>query len=571
MELESVGLEEYLGNQKPKRRRKLGVSGLRRRGGSHPLSPIVVNIKWSEKTMFWEPLAAVPVELTEGSTSRELHHLRLSADATSLVQHPSFPRNGASAFCSAFRLSFSLPACSVSCLVSFEMGDAKGDGTRKQTPQQAQHPPSPPKEAPEQSSETKQKHVLQPSAGVVTADGPPFISLPLYVPAFEQQFEPVNPKKTRYNSSTTATGQWKLVTTESSPSPTTNPRIQARVTAGSSSDTVSSPPQSPLPSTTSGGQETNKPEGEQFHQYRKGKYVSPVWKPDEMLWLARAWRVQYLGGGSDASGGSSLRSGVAVQATRGKTRADKDKEVAEFLNKHGIHRDAKTAGTKWDNMLGEFRKVYEWERGGEKEQVGKSYFRLSPYERKLHRLPASFDEEVFEELSQFMGPRMRTSPSRGASAIIPSDDGRGFKALPMPPPFIEELPLSVRTNTKQTTSLLGFDNSLVDVGVGYHSSSSSSKELGRIGKIRMTWEESVTLWAEEGEHHRGRVRLQGSSFLNADELTFFDDAMVASTMEAFEDGPLKGFSVDRFLNGQQVKVFGRRKLSSASASTSGTN
>ena len=86
----------------------------------------------------------------------------------------------------------------------------------------------------------------------------------------------------------------------------------------------------------------------------------------------------------------------------------------------------------------------------------------------------------------------------------------------------------------------------------------------------MTWEESVSLWAEEGEHHRGRVRLQGSSFLNADELAFFDDAVVACTMESFEDGPLKGFSVDRFVNGQQVKVFGRRKSSSASAS-SGTN
>lgn len=113
-------------------------------------------------------------------------------------------------------------------------------------------------------------------------------------------------------------------------------------------------------------------------------------------------------------------------------------------------------------------------------------------------------------------------------------------------------------------SLLGFDNSL-DVSVGLPSS--SSKEPRRIGKIRMAWEESVSLWAEEGEHHRGRVRLQGSSFLNADELTFFDDTMVACTIEAFEDGPLKGFSVDRFVNGQQVKVFGRRKSSTASASS----
>lgn len=85
----------------------------------------------------------------------------------------------------------------------------------------------------------------------------------------------------------------------------------------------------------------------------------------------------------------------------------------------------------------------------------------------------------------------------------------------------------------------------------------------------MTWDESVSLWAEEGEHHRGRVKLQGSSFLSADELTFFDDAMVPCTMEAFEDGPVKGFSVDRFVSGQQVKVFGRRKSSSAAPPSSG--
>lgn len=100
---------------------------------------------------------------------------------------------------------------------------------------------------------------------------------------------------------------------------------------------------------------------------------------------------------------------------------------------------------------------------------------------------------------------------------------------------------------------------------------SSSRDVRRIGKIRMTWEESVSLWAEEGEVHRGRVRIQASSFLKAEELCFFDESMVPCTMECFEDGPLRGFSVDRFISGQQVKVFGRRKYcSSASAPAAGT-
>ncbi|KAJ7970055.1 Kinase superfamily protein [Quillaja saponaria] len=504
------------------------------------------------------------------------------------------------------------------------MGE-KGDTTKKQPQQQGKQPqPQHPQQQPPQlissspkdeSTETRTVIHHQQSQALVVSGASPFISTPLYVPSgatdssspFEHQFETVNPKRTRYGT----TGQWKLLpspssqqkqtqmpilSTESSPSPTTqatNPQVPpphitaAATAAASSSDTASSPTHSHIPSlSAASGQETNKPEREQIQQqFRKGKYVSPVWKPNEMLWLARAWRIQYQGG-SDGSGSSSrIEQAESGGQSRGKTRADKDREVAEFLQRHGINRDAKTAGTKWDNMLGEFRKVYEWERGGEREQVGKSYFRLSPYERKLHRLPASFDEEVFEELSQFMGSKMRISQGRSGSSILVGYDSRtctapaGTRALPPPPPLKEdELPLSARIKQLAMASggeaffhsprgtLLGLDSSLDIPG---SSSSSSFKDLRRIGKIRMTWEESVSLWAEEGELHRGRVRLQGSSFLIADELTFFDDSMVPCTMEAFEEGSLKGFSVDRFFSGQQVKVFGRRKSSSASAASSG--
>ncbi|KAG6574138.1 Crinkler effector protein 8, partial [Cucurbita argyrosperma subsp. sororia] len=366
----------------------------------------------------------------------------------------------------------------------------------------------------------------------------PFISTPLYLPTGTGNtppFEAVNPKRTRYSA-----GQWKLVPSpsssqpqiavvgsDSSPSPSQRP---AGTAAASSSDTTSSPSHSPLPLTTG-----NKGEGESQNQpqYRKGKYVSPVWKPNEMLWLARAWRVQYQGG-SDEGG---IMGGQGGRGS-GKTRADKDREVAEYLQKHGVNRDAKTAGTKWDNMLGEFRKVYEWERGGEREQLmGKSYFRLSPYERKLHRLPASFDEQVFEELSQFMGSKMRTKPT----PILPLT-----RPLPPPPPFTEEH-LPILSREKQVFR------------VDYASVDCSS--VRRIGKVRMVWEESVSLWGEEGseEQRGGRIRVEGCSFLNAEELTFFDESMVACTMECNDDGPLKGLSVDRFVPGQQIKVFGRRK------------
>ena len=333
------------------------------------------------------------------------------------------------------------------------MGENKVEATKKQQ----QHSASP-QDPLEESTETRQQHHHQPSTAVVVT-GAQYIR-PLYVPSGagpdqqQQQFDALNPKRPRYGS-----GQWKLLpspsqkptqiailSTESSPSPTTNPQTQPHTAAASSSNTASSPSHSPIPSlSAASGQETNKPEGEQFHhQFRKGKYVSPVWKPNEMLWLARAWRIQYRGGSDSRSEPPESGQGgggggdAAALSVRGKTRADKDREVAEYLNRHGVCRDAKTAGTKWDNMLGEFRKVYEWERRGEREQGGgKSYFRLSPYERKLHRLPASFDEEVFEELSQFMGSRMRTPQGRGASTIVSLDDSR--KALlPPPPPFKDD-------------------------------------------------------------------------------------------------------------------------------------
>ncbi|KAK3403796.1 hypothetical protein EUGRSUZ_K00183 [Eucalyptus grandis] len=495
------------------------------------------------------------------------------------------------------------------------MADNKGAGDTPKKPQQPPPPPPPQISASptEETTPTDPRPPPPPSPAVVVTGATPFISAPFF-DQHHSQFEAVsgtNPKRPRFG-----VGQWKLLTSppESSPSPTThpNPNPQAHATTASSSDTASSPTQSPITSvpTTTSSQETSKLEGggdqQQFqthHQFRKGKYVSPVWKPNEMLWLARAWRVQYQGGGG---GGSSSDSridqnpaagggdGAAAAPGRGKTRAEKDREVAEFLNRHGVNRDAKTAGTKWDNMLGEFRKVYEWERGGEREQVGKSYFRLSPYERKVYRLPASFDEEVFEELAQFMGPRMRTTGQSRVSPVFADDSGGIVRALPPPPPpYRDDDPSLLTARTKQLVMssgveassyyvsrgggggggggglFLGFEPSPLDVGSG-PSASSALREMRRIGKIRMTWEESVSLWAEEGEHHRGRVRLQGSSFLNADELTFFDDSMVACTMEAFEDGALRGFSVDRFIPGQQVKVFGRRKSSSSSVSASST-
>ncbi|KAL8141496.1 hypothetical protein V2J09_014528 [Rumex salicifolius] len=524
------------------------------------------------------------------------------------------------------------------------MSENKGERQPQQSQISQQQPPPPPSQLLQVSPSTKEskqeelivkiadksinlhRHQQQPSHQFISSPiSPTTTELP---PQQQQPLDAlVSVKRPRFSpnltTATSTTGHWKLVSSQI-PTPDHHHHHQQQVlpspkahnltvipATASSSDTASSPSHSPILSlpTSSDTATTTKQEAH-HHQFRKGKYVSPVWKPHEMLWLARAWRLQYHAAGAGAGD-------AATTGGRGKTRAEKDREVAEFLRSHGVNRDAKTAGTKWDNMLGEFRKVYEWERGGEREQVGKSYFRLSPYERKIHRLPASFDEEVFEELSQFMGSRIRSStPSVSSPSIMSHSHGRGglfrsspaltflgsfgagdeqhnnsvvrsssnymMKPLtpsaPLPPLREDDASFSVRSRQLimasgmeqpynlqgGRASLLGFDQS-PPLEIMAPSSSSSSRELRRVGRIRMTWEESVSLWADEdGDHHKGRVKLQGTNFLNADDLTYFDDSMVACSLESFTDGPLKGFSVDKFVAGQQLKVLGRRKPASTS-------
>lgn len=263
-----------------------------------------------------------------------------------------------------------------------------------------------------------------------------FLPSPIFIPTVSSPGAPVIPKRPRFGSSGgLSPPQWKAL-----PSPSTlptaatipsSPSPSAAVLVASSTETAGSSP----PCQEATNTEKQQPETESFqHKFRKGKYVSPVWKPNEMLWLARAWRAQYQHQGTGTGSGSGSGEG------RGKTRAEKDREVAEFLNRHGVNRDSKIAGTKWDNMLGEFRKVHEWEKGGDREKFGKSYFRLSPYERKQHRLPASFDEEVYQELSLFMGPRARApTVSRRGSGGARADvtlTSSPVDAIPLPPPLM---------------------------------------------------------------------------------------------------------------------------------------
>ncbi|CAH2070318.1 unnamed protein product [Thlaspi arvense] len=417
-----------------------------------------------------------------------------------------------------------------------------------------------------------------------------FLPAPIFIPTVSSPGAPVIPKRPRFaTSGGLSPPQWKALPSPSTvPTAATSTSPSTAVVAASSTETAGSSP----PGQEATNTEKQQHETESFqHKFRKGKYVSPVWKPNEMLWLARAWRVQYQNQGTGSGSGSGSGEG------RGKTRAEKDREVAEFLNQHGINRDSKISGTKWDNMLGEFRKVYEWERGGDKEKFGKSYFRLSPYERKQHRLPASFDEEVYQELALFMGPRVRAPTiNRRGSGGAPADvtlTPQSVDALPLPlhTPLLtsrnDDSDTSIGRGKRLAVSIVGDDhpqypyshkiargsglfsnryyNPSCETIPSSSSSSSSLKDLRRVGKIRLTWEESVNLWAEEGEVDYGRIRVSGSSFLNADELTYLDDSMVACTMESFEDGPLKGFSLDKFISGQHLKVFGRQKSASSSA------
>lgn len=212
--------------------------------------------------------------------------------------------------------------------VEAKMADTKGDIPTKQQQPPSQLPPqsssSPVVDPHDESPDGRQlppahhHHQAHPSGAAVVVTGSPFISAPLFIPTIGtggagatpspfDHFETMNPKRPRFC-------QWKLLASptrhqlqskqptqmaglpsESSPSPTHN-IPQAHVTTASSSDTASSPTtHSPIPG-AGAGHETSKPEGggsgelpsfhQQHHpQFRKGKYVSPVWKPNEMLWF----------------------------------------------------------------------------------------------------------------------------------------------------------------------------------------------------------------------------------------------------------------------------------------------
>lgn len=409
------------------------------------------------------------------------------------------------------------------------MGDSTKGGDTKKLQQQKQHltnsttsssPPTHPQQAPQDSStDSIPHHIVGVSGSSFLSPPPPLYTnipthhvSPTLPTSFDQNqmFDPTsattatttttgivlntNPKRPRYTSA----GQWKLLpspspsqkqtlipyqqqvapvvlSNESTPSPSAVPSNPpafttapppAAAAAASSSDTAASSPSHPSlsGSAASAGQEcTNISEaaGDQEQQLhmRKGKIVSPPWKPNEALWLARAWRIQYEGSSKTTPQEAGGRSGT-------KTRAEKDQQVSDYLKSHGVNRDAKQAGTKWDNMLGDYRKVYKWERFGGRDQTGRSYFRLSGPERKNNNLPATFDEEVYEELCQFMGSRMRTLISSTRPGAF--DDLRPshmpIRSLPPPPIFRDDHDIPL-TGINHNTLIFDIEKSKMNVNL----------------------------------------------------------------------------------------------------------
>ncbi|KAL2458283.1 uncharacterized protein Fot_55760 [Forsythia ovata] len=182
-----------------------------------------------------------------------------------------------------------------------------GETTKKQQ-YLSTSPNDPDQESTETTPPLPQVHQQPPR--IVISGSASFIPHPSYISSNgtrvsleQQQFEALNQKRPRYT-----TCQWKLLpytsqhkhsqvnilSTESSPYPSAlaNPpphQTKPQNTAASSLDTTSSPSHSPRWFYyAASGQETSKLEDEQIfrQQFINGKYVSPVWKPNEMLWLA---------------------------------------------------------------------------------------------------------------------------------------------------------------------------------------------------------------------------------------------------------------------------------------------
>ncbi|CAM6088520.1 unnamed protein product [Calypogeia fissa] len=118
------------------------------------------------------------------------------------------------------------------------------------------------------------------------------------------------------------------------------------------------------------------------------------WKTSDLLVLIAAKRFE------------------AERATFGKLRdklrlaEHRWKEVEEFCGREGVHRKAGQCKKRWEKLMTDFKKVYDYQKQISSGQLG--YFEQNSDERKKRKLPLSFLHEWYEAMVVWV-PNHRTT------------------------------------------------------------------------------------------------------------------------------------------------------------------
>ncbi|CAD6261087.1 unnamed protein product [Miscanthus lutarioriparius] len=116
----------------------------------------------------------------------------------------------------------------------------------------------------------------------------------------------------------------------------------------------------------------------------------PRWTRQEILVLIEGKRVVERSGRG--------RGRVRVRGAEGASaEPTKWAAVAEYCRRHGVDRGPVQCRKRWSNLAGDYKKIWEWERGYAARKEA-SFWAMRNDARRERRLPGFFDREVYDIL-----------------------------------------------------------------------------------------------------------------------------------------------------------------------------
>ncbi|XP_066345118.1 trihelix transcription factor ASR3-like isoform X4 [Miscanthus floridulus] len=116
----------------------------------------------------------------------------------------------------------------------------------------------------------------------------------------------------------------------------------------------------------------------------------PRWTRQEILVLIEGKRVVERSGRGRGRGRVRGAEGASAEPTKWAA-------VAEYCRRHGVDRGPVQCRKRWSNLAGDYKKIWEWERGYAARKEA-SFWAMRNDARRERRLPGFFDREVYDIL-----------------------------------------------------------------------------------------------------------------------------------------------------------------------------